>query len=105
MGAFVGALDKACTSVINHREPKVSSKSPELLARYCDSLLKKSSKGISETEIDDKLASSITIFKYLDDKDVFQKFYSRSLGKRLIHTPEPQHGHGGGYDQQVEAGL
>jgi len=83
--AFVGALDKACTSVINHREPKVSSKSPELLARYCDSLLKKSSKGISETEIDDKLASSITIFKYLDDKDVFQKFYSRSLGKRLIH--------------------
>merc|ERR1719381_267872 len=83
--AFVGALDKACTSVINHREPKTSSKSPELLARYCDSLLKKSSKGISETEIDDKLASSITIFKYLDDKDVFQKFYSRSLGKRLIH--------------------
>jgi len=83
--AFVGALDKACTAVINHREPKTASKSPELLARYCDSLLKKSSKGISETEIDDKLASSITIFKYLDDKDVFQKFYSRSLGKRLIH--------------------
>ena len=59
------------------REPKTASKSPELLARYCDSLLKKSSKGISEVEIDDKLASSITIFKYLDDKDVFQKFYSR----------------------------
>jgi len=83
--AFVGALDKACNAVINHREPKTASKSPELLARYCDSLLKKSSKGISEMEIDDKLASSITIFKYLDDKDVFQKFYSRSLGKRLIH--------------------
>jgi len=82
---FVGALDKACTAVINHREPKVASKSPELLARYCDSLLKKSSKGISETEIDDRLGASITIFKYLDDKDVFQKFYSRSLGKRLIH--------------------
>jgi len=82
---FVGALDKACTAVINHREPKVASKSPELLARYCDSLLKKSSKGISEAEIDDKLGASITIFKYLDDKDVFQKFYSRSLGKRLIH--------------------
>ena len=31
--AFVGALDKACTSVINHREPKTTSKSPELLAR------------------------------------------------------------------------
>jgi len=86
--AFVGALDRACTSVINHREPKTPSKSPELLARYCDALLKKSSKGISETEIEDKLASSITIFKYLDDKDVFQKFYSRSLGKRLIHMQQ-----------------
>ena len=25
------------------------------------------------------------MFKYLDDKDVFQKFYARNLGKRLIH--------------------
>ena len=55
------------------------------LAKYCDSLLKKSSKGISESEIDEKLAQSITIFKYIDDKDVFQKFYSRMLAKRLIH--------------------
>ena len=55
------------------------------MARYCDSLLKKSQKGISEGEIDDKLNSSITVFKYLDDKDVFQKFYQRNLGKRLIH--------------------
>ena len=81
--AFVGALDKACTSVINHREPKTSSKSPELLARYCDSLLKKSSKGISETEIDDKLASSITIFKYLDDK-VCKNLPIRQFGENNI---------------------
>ncbi len=66
------------------REPKTASKSPELLARYCDSLLKKSSKGISELEIDDRLGSSITIFKYLDDKDVFQKFYSRYTEMRMI---------------------
>ena len=46
------------------------------LAKYCDTLLKKSQKGMSESEIDDKLNSSITVFKYLDDKDVFQKFYS-----------------------------
>ena len=82
---FIGALDKACTAVINHREPKQQAKAPELLAKYCDTLLKKSQKGISESEIDDKLNNSITVFKYLDDKDVFQKFYSRNLGKRLIH--------------------
>ena len=43
------------------------------LAKYCDNLLKKSSKGISESELDDKLASCITVFKYLDDKDVYQR--------------------------------
>lgn len=36
-------------------------------------------------QVDEKLAESIIIFKYIDDKDVFQKFYSRMLAKRLIH--------------------
>ncbi|XP_067649383.1 cullin-2-like [Haliotis asinina] len=84
---FVGALDKACAAAINFRSnPKMACKSAELLARYCDGLLKKSSKGISETELDDKLANCITVFKYLDDKDVFQRFYSRMLAKRLIYS-------------------
>lgn len=84
---FMGALDKACSSVINYRpnNGKSPCRSPELLAKYCDTLLKKSSKGISEAEVEEKLAQSITIFKYIDDKDVFQKFYSRMLAKRLIH--------------------
>ncbi|XP_072383725.1 cullin-2 [Diabrotica undecimpunctata] len=84
---FMGALDKACNAVINHRPNQGRSpcRSPELLAKYCDTLLKKSSKGIGEAEVDEKLAESIIIFKYIDDKDVFQKFYSRMLAKRLIH--------------------
>lgn len=36
-------------------------------------------------QVDEKLTQSIIIFKYIDDKDVFQKFYSRMLAKRLIH--------------------
>lgn len=55
------------------------------MAKYCDSLLKKSAKAASESEIEEKLARSITVFKYVDDKDVFQKFYARMLAKRLIH--------------------
>ncbi|XP_058797358.1 cullin-2-like [Phymastichus coffea] len=55
------------------------------LAKYCDSLLKKSAKIASESEVEDKLARSIIVFKYVDDKDVFQKFYARMLAKRLIH--------------------
>ncbi|CAB1340785.1 unnamed protein product [Coregonus sp. 'balchen'] len=82
---FMSALDKALTSVVNHREPKSICKAPELLAKYCDNLLKKSAKGMTENEVEDKLTSFITVFKYIDDKDVFQKFYARMLAKRLIH--------------------
>uniref|UniRef100_V5I8I2 Cullin-5 n=1 Tax=Anoplophora glabripennis TaxID=217634 RepID=V5I8I2_ANOGL len=84
---FMEALDKACSFVVNHRpnQGKSPCRMPELLAKYCDTLLRTSSKGISESEVDEKLADSITIFEYIDDKDVFQKFYSRMLAKRLIH--------------------
>ena len=27
----------------------------------------------------------MVVFKYIDDKDVFQKFYSKMLAKRLVH--------------------
>jgi len=84
---FMGALDKACASVINWRpNQKTICRSPELLAKFCDNLLKKSAKGMLEAEVDDRLSSSITIFKYLDDKDVYQKYYSRMLARRLINS-------------------
>uniref|UniRef100_A0A336LM86 Cullin-2 n=1 Tax=Culicoides sonorensis TaxID=179676 RepID=A0A336LM86_CULSO len=81
---FMSALDKACSSVINKRiSDKQPCRSAELVAKYCDSLLKKSK--TTEGEIETKLTASITIFKYVEDKDIFQKFYSRMLAKRLIH--------------------
>uniref|UniRef100_A0A8C4N3R7 Cullin-2 n=1 Tax=Eptatretus burgeri TaxID=7764 RepID=A0A8C4N3R7_EPTBU len=82
---FISALDKACSCVVNYKANKSISRSPELLAKYCDGLLKKTAKGMTENEVDDKLCNSIVVFKYIDDKDVFQKFYSRMLAKRLIH--------------------
>jgi cullin 2 len=83
---FLGALDKACSAAINCRpNPRAMCPAPEYLARYCDTLLKKTVKGINDSETDDKLASSITIFKYLDDKDIFNRFYARMLAKRLIY--------------------
>lgn len=49
------------------------------LARYCDNLLKKSAKGMTENEVEDKLTSFITVFKYIDDKDIFQKVTRRNM--------------------------
>lgn len=86
---FVAALDKACGKFINTNAVTVASKntskSPELLAKYCDVLLKKSSKNPEEAELEDTLNQVMVVFKYIDDKDVFQKFYSKMLAKRLVH--------------------
>ncbi|EPQ10399.1 Cullin-1 [Myotis brandtii] len=86
---FVAALDKACGRFINNnavtKMAQASSKSPELLARYCDSLLKKSSKNPEEAELEDTLNQVMVVFKYIEDKDVFQKFYAKMLAKRLVH--------------------
>lgn len=85
---FVASLDKACGKFINNnsitRIANTSTKSPELLAKYCDVLLKKSSKNPEELELEDTLNQVMIVFKYIEDKDVFQKFYSKMLAKRLV---------------------
>ncbi|EHB18179.1 Cullin-1 [Heterocephalus glaber] len=84
---FIAALDKACGHFTNNnaviKMAQSSSKSPELLARYCDSLLKKSSKNPEEAELEDTLNQVMVVFKYIEDKDVFQN--SKMLAKRLVH--------------------
>jgi cullin 1 len=83
---FVASLDKACREYVNRNAvcKASTSKSPELLARYCDSLLKKSAKNPEEAELEEVLNSIMIVFKFIEDKDVFQKFYSKMLAKRLV---------------------
>ncbi|KAG0050195.1 hypothetical protein BGZ83_005027 [Gryganskiella cystojenkinii] len=84
---FVASLDKACREFVNRNKicKTSTSKSPELLARYCDALLRKSSKNPEESDLEEILNSIMTVFKYVEDKDVFQKFYSKMLAKRLVN--------------------
>ncbi|KAI9205908.1 Cullin [Polychytrium aggregatum] len=84
---FVASLDKACREFVNRNKvcAASSSKSPELLARFCDSLLRKSSRVAEEGEVEEILNSIMIVFKYVEDKDVFQKFYSKMLAKRLVN--------------------
>ncbi|KAI9009083.1 Cullin [Hyaloraphidium curvatum] len=85
---FVASLDKACREFVNRNKvcKSNSSKSPELLAKFCDTLLRKSSKVAEETAVEDVLNNIMTVFKYVEDKDVFQKFYSKMLAKRLVNA-------------------
>lgn len=85
---FTRSLDNACREFVNRNDvcKTASSKSPELLAKYTDVLLRKSSTSIEEAELERALSQIMTVFKYIEDKDVFQKFYSRMLARRLVHS-------------------
>merc|ERR1712158_196982 len=85
---FVASLDKACGKFINNnsvtKKSSTATQSPELLAKYCDHLLKRNVKNPEEAELEDTLNQVMVVFKYIEDKDVFQKFYSKMLAKRLV---------------------
>ncbi|KAK0701670.1 Cullin [Lasiosphaeria miniovina] len=85
---FTRSLDNACREFVNRNEvcKSGSNKSPELLAKYTDILLRKSSTGVEDRELENTLTQIMTVFKYIEDKDVFQKFYSRMLARRLVHS-------------------
>ncbi|KAL9057528.1 MAG: hypothetical protein Q9162_002260 [Coniocarpon cinnabarinum] len=85
---FVRSLDSACTEYVNHNKvcEKATNRSPELLAKYTDQLLKRSAQSAEEDDLEKQLTQVMTIFKYINDKDVFQKFYSRMLAKRLVSS-------------------
>ncbi|KAI0979791.1 hypothetical protein GJ496_009799 [Pomphorhynchus laevis] len=83
---FNTSLDKAFGRFINQQN-KISSttRCAETLAKYTDQVMRKSSRNTSDSlDADDILSKIIVVFSYLDDKDVFQKFYGRLLAKRLV---------------------
>jgi len=85
---FTRSLDNACREFVNRNDvcKSGSNKSPELLAKYTDLLLRKGGTAVEEAELENTLGQIMTVFKYIDDKDVFQKFYSRMLARRLVHS-------------------
>ncbi|KAH9926075.1 Cullin family-domain-containing protein [Amylocystis lapponica] len=84
---FVASLDKACREFVNRNAATGTSttKSPELLAKHADALLRKTNKMAEEEDLEGALNKVMVLFKYIDDKDVFQTYYTTKLSKRLIH--------------------
>ncbi|GAA5956684.1 hypothetical protein JCM8115_000647 [Rhodotorula mucilaginosa] len=82
---FVASLDRACREYVNRNAAcPTANKSPELVARFADGLLRKSNKASEEADVEQALTDTMTVFKYVEDKDVFMKFYSKMLSSRLI---------------------
>lgn len=62
----------------------VNPKSPEYLSLFIDNMLKKGLKGVSEDEVDATLDKVMVLFRFIQDKDLFEKYYKQHLAKRLL---------------------
>lgn len=62
----------------------LNNKSPEYLSLFIDDKLKKGCKGMSEQEIEIILDKTMVLFRYLLEKDVFERYYKAHLAKRLL---------------------
>ncbi|ODV93839.1 hypothetical protein PACTADRAFT_4740 [Pachysolen tannophilus NRRL Y-2460] len=87
-GLFVKSLDNASHEFINKNAiatptPRSQSKTPELLAKYSDTLLKRKAKD-SDSTSDMSVDDLMTVFKFINDKDAFETHYRRLLARRLI---------------------
>jgi cullin 3 len=59
-------------------------KSPEFISLFIDENLKKGIKGKTEQETDTILDNATVLFRFLRDKDVFERYYKSHLAKRLL---------------------
>lgn len=62
----------------------LNPKSPEYLSLFIDDKLKKGVKGMSEQDIELILDKSMVLFRFLQEKDVFERYYKQHLAKRLL---------------------
>lgn len=62
------------------------SKCPELLANYCDMLLRRTplSKRLTSEQIELRLKDVLLVLKYVSNKDVFMRYHKVHLTRRLI---------------------
>lgn len=99
---FLTARDKAFKAVVNDitvfklelnigrntsgKAVAPESKCPELLANYCDMLLRRTplSKRLTSEEIELRLKDVLLVLKYISNKDVFMRYHKAHLTRRLI---------------------
>lgn len=76
---FKNALNKAFEHFVN-----INSHSPEFISLFVDEQLRKGMKTTSEEEVEGTLDKVVMLFRYLHEKDVFEKYYKQHLAKRLL---------------------
>jgi cullin 3 len=74
------ALTKSFSDFIN-LFPRCS----EYVSLFIDDNLKRGIKGKTETEIDEVLDKATMLLRYIQDKDMFERYYKKHLARRLLH--------------------
>ena len=77
---FGHSLKEAFETFINGR----NNRAAELVARFIDGKLRSGNKGASDEELEDVLDKTMTLFRFIDGKDMFEAFYKKDLSKRLL---------------------
>lgn len=62
----------------------LNAKSPEYLSLLINEKLKKPGASLSEQQIETALDNTMVLFHFLQEKDVFERYYKQHLAKRLL---------------------
>ena len=73
------AFSRSFSDFINEFE-----RSSEYLSLFFDENMKKGIKGKTENEVDSLLDKGITLLRFIQDKDMFERYYKKHLSKRLL---------------------
>lgn len=80
--AFEGDINLALQSIVS-----LNPKAPEYISLYLDHHLRQVSKGKLGVDEFEKIADfAVSTFRFLAEKDVFERYYKQHLAKRLLYV-------------------
>lgn len=74
------SINEAFQSFIN-----ANQRAPEFLSLFIDEHLKKGAKAKTDEEMEQALEKTLILFRYLTDKDKFERYYKNHLARRLLY--------------------
>ncbi|KAK0728932.1 Cullin [Apiosordaria backusii] len=80
------AITKSFADFINMFE-----RSSEFVSLFIDDSLKRGLKGKSDEDAEIVLQKAIVLVRYLSDRDLFERYYQKHLGRRLLHGKSEMH--------------
>jgi cullin 3 len=73
-------IEEAFDSFLNN-----GGRGATIISNYVDDLLRNGIRNLTSHEADQKIDSIVSLFRHIDDKDIFESCYRYSLAKRLLN--------------------